>query len=107
MPGKGVTHLTDNDFDDAVVKKVALVDFWAPWCGPCQLQGPIMDEVASVIGDKALIAKVDVDDNKNVALRFGIRNIPTILLLDDGVEKDRFVGVQQAETLISAVEGLL
>ena len=95
MVSDKVVHLTDADFYDGVDKGVVLVDMWAPWCGPCMMQGPIVEEVAEAVGEKAKVAKLNVDEGQATAARFGIRAIPTVLLLKDGVEVKRFVGVQE------------
>ena len=84
--------------------KVALVDFWATWCGPCQTQGPIVDELASDIGDKAVIAKLDVDENQDIAGQYGVMSIPTLLLFKDGEVVEQMVGVHQKEDLLKAIE---
>ena len=77
-----------------------LVDFWAPWCGPCKMQGPILDKVADKVGDKAIIAKVNVDENAPLAAQFGVRSIPTLILFKDGQKVRDFIGVQQEPTIV-------
>jgi len=84
-----------------------MVDFWAPWCGPCQVQGPILDQVAEKIGNRATIAKVNVDDSPAPAARFGVRGIPTLIVFKDGEVVQQFIGVQQEATLINAIETAL
>ena len=101
-----IKELTDQNFDDTVKSGVVLIDFWAPWCGPCRMQGQILEEVAGEIGDKATIAKVNVDEAPSVASRFGVQAIPTLVLLKDGEEQNKFVGVQQAGSLKSSIEAL-
>ncbi len=98
-----VTELGDSQFDVAVAKGLTLVDFWAPWCGPCIMQGPILEEVAESVDDQAKIAKVNVDDAEGIAGRFGVQSIPTLLLFKDGNEVRRFVGVQPKEILVGAI----
>ncbi len=102
-----VKELKDDGFEAAIKQGVALVDFWAPWCGPCRMQGPIIEQVASGIGDKALVAKVNVDDAPDTASRFGIRSIPTLILFKDGKPFKTFVGVQQAAELVGAINSAL
>ena len=103
MASSKLLHLTDEDFDGAVADGVVLVDMWAPWCAPCLTQAPILEEVADALGDRAKIAKLDVDEGGATAARFGVQAIPTLLLLRDGEEINRFVGVQRQDTLVSAI----
>ena len=95
--------LNDATFDEAVKDGTVLVDFWAPWCGPCRMQAPILDEVAEKVGDAATIAKVNVDESPGVAARFGIRSIPSLIVFKDGQPVKQFVGVQQASVLADAL----
>ena len=81
-----------------------LVDFWAPWCGPCRKQGPIVEDVAKRMGDRALVGKVNVDDEKALATRYEIRAIPTLVILKEGRVIQRFEGVRSAEDLVQALE---
>lgn len=101
---EGVIDLDGNGYDDATKSGVVLVDFWAPWCGPCKMQTPILEKVAAEIGEKAVIAKVNVDENPELAAKYGIRSIPTLILLKDGENKQQFVGLQQQAALVSAIE---
>lgn len=91
------------DVMEASKQVPVLVDFWAPWCGPCQMQAPVLEAVAGKIGDKAVIAKVNVDENTEAAGKFGVQSIPTLVLLKDGEEVKRFVGVQNEDDLIAAI----
>ncbi len=99
-----VKTLTDDDFQTAIQTGVALVDFWAPWCGPCQQQGPIVEAVAGAVGDKATVAKLNVDENPKTAQDFGVMSIPTLVLFKNGEEVNRFVGLQTQDALTSAIE---
>ena len=98
-----VYQLTDQDFDQFTARGIVLVDFWAVWCGPCRLQSPIIDEIAQEIGQKAIIAKVNVDEAKITSARYRIQYIPTIIIFKDGNPVARFTGVQDKETLITAI----
>ena len=103
----GITNVTIRAIppaDDAVKSGVVLVDFWAPWCGPCKMQTPILEKVAAAVGDKAVIAKVNVDENPELAAKYGIRSIPTIILLKDGESKQQLIGLQQEAALVSAID---
>lgn len=102
-----VLAVTQDNFQTQILGakgKVALVDFWAPWCGPCQMQGPIVDELAGEIGDKAVIAKLNVDDNQDIAGQYGVMSIPTLLIFKDGEVVEQMVGVHQKEDLMKAIE---
>lgn len=86
-------HLKTAEFDAAAgAAPLAMVDFWAPWCGPCQMLGPVMEDLAVQYEGKALIAKVDVDEEPELARRFGVMNIPTVVFLKEGREFDRKIG---------------
>ncbi|MBN1864163.1 MAG: thioredoxin [Victivallales bacterium] len=102
-----VKHLDTTNFDSETAGKVALVDFWAEWCGPCRMLGPVLDEVAKEIGDEALVAKVDVDKAQELAAKFSVRSIPAIFVIKDGSVVQQFVGVQDKQTLINAVKAAL
>ncbi len=104
---EGLIDLDGNTYDDATKTGVVLVDFWAPWCGPCKMQGPILEKVSAEIGDKAVIAKVNVDESPELAAKYGIRSIPTLILLKDGENVQQFVGLQQQDALVSAINGQL
>jgi len=102
-----VQVIKDDAFDKDVESGLTLVDFWAEWCMPCRMQAPIMEEVAKDLGDKVTVGKLNVDENPETAMRFGITGIPTSILFKDGQEVRRFVGVQSKQTLVKAIEGSL
>ena len=100
-----VIHLTTGAFPKASSQpQPVLIDFWAPWCGPCRMQGPILDEVARTVGAKAIVAKVNVDEEPMLASQFGVQSIPTLVILKDGRIQQRFVGVQPAHVLTNALQ---
>jgi len=98
-----VIELTVENFNESIASGTVLVDFWAPWCGPCKMQGPILDKVADAVGDAAVIAKVNVDEHAPLAAQFGVRSIPTLLLFKDGEKVQDFIGVQQEATLVEVL----
>ncbi len=102
-------HVTDADFADVVKNsdQLAVVDFWAEWCGPCKMIGPIIDELATEYEGKAKIVKVDVDNSPNTAAEYGIRNIPTILFIKNGEVVDKQVGATSKNDLMDKINKLL
>ena len=102
-----VAHITDADFPTAVKDGVTLVDFWAPWCGPCKAIAPMLDELAGELGGKAKIVKINVDDNPEVAGSFGIMSIPTLILFKDGKPVNKLVGGQPKPQLKAFIESAL
>lgn len=87
---------TSKTFEEDVLKKegMVLVDFWAPWCAPCRMVGPIVEEISEEYGDKVLVAKVNVDNNQDLAAKYGVQSIPTILLFKDGKQVDSVIGAR-------------
>lgn len=99
-----IINATDKDFKDVSNDGVVLVDFWAPWCGPCKMIAPILQELDVELGDTAKIVKVDVDDNQVTSANFGIMSIPTLLVLKNGEVVEKVVGYQPKELLKELVE---
>lgn len=99
-------QITDQNFDEIVLKsdKPVLVDFWAEWCGPCRMVGPVVEELSSEYSGKAVVGKVDVDSNAEISTRFGIRNIPTLLIFKNGQVVDKQVGVVPKSTLAAKLD---
>ncbi len=102
-------EITDANFNELVNKsdKPVMIDFWAVWCGPCRMIAPIVEEMAGEYEGKAVIGKVDVDSNPDVAVKFGIRNIPTVLFVKNGEVVDKQVGAAPKQVFISKLEALL
>ena len=102
-------QITDASFDEVVLKsdKPVLVDFWATWCGPCRMLGPVIDELATEYEGRVVVGKVDVHNNQEFAAKYGVRNIPTVLVFKDGEVVGRQVGVAPKKIYTDALDSLL
>ena len=109
MSSELIKHVTDDSFADDVAKsdKPVLVDFWAEWCGPCKMIAPILDEVAKDYGERVQVAKMNVDENRDVPAKFGIRGIPTLMLFKDGQLAATKVGALSKAQLTAFLDGHL
>ncbi len=108
MATANVKAFTDSNFDAEVLSASApvLVDFWAEWCMPCKILGPTIDELADSYHGKALVGKVDIDSNQEIAMKFGISAIPTVIIFKDGQPAKKFVGLTKKEDLAAALDAL-
>ena len=100
-------ELTNDNFEATVKEGVTLVDFWAPWCGPCRMVAPIVDELAGEYEGKANICKVNTDECQDIAVKYGIRSIPSILFFKDGEQVDMIVGAVAKQAFEQKIDGLL
>lgn len=100
-------ELNNDNFDTIVNTGVVLVDFYAPWCGPCKMLSPIIEELAGDFASKASICKLNTDEFGELAARFGVRSIPTIIFFKDGEQKDQLIGAQSKQNLVDKINALL
>jgi len=98
-----IVNATDETFAGETGDGLVLVDFWAPWCGPCKMIAPVLEELDSEMGEKVKIVKLDVDDNQETAGKYGVMSIPTLLLMKDGNVVDQVVGFQPKEALAELI----
>jgi len=103
----GYVEITNENFDATVASGVTMVDFWAPWCGPCRMIAPVIEELAADFEGKATIAKVNTDEQQDLAVKFGIRSIPSILFFKDGEVVDQMVGAASKEAFAEKINALL
>ena len=109
MVGEFLVHVSDGSFDEEILKadRPALVDFWAPWCGPCKAIGPAVEALAGQYHDQIKVAKLNIDDNKKTATTYGVRSIPTLLLFKEGKVLDTLVGLVPKERLEAFIKKAL
>jgi thioredoxin 1 len=102
-------HINEASFERAVIQSPipVVVDFWAPWCGPCKMIAPLLDEIAKESGDRFRVAKVNIDDDPALQQRFAIRGVPTLLFFSGGQLRDRIVGMQAKKAIVEKLENLL
>ena len=105
MSSDQIIHVSDDSFEGDVLKasNAVLVDFWAPWCGPCKQIAPILDEIVNEMGDKVTVAKINIDDNPNTPGRYGVRGIPTLMLFKDGNVQGTKVGAANKAKLVEFI----
>ena len=101
-----VKHLNKANFEESTSKGLVLIDFWATWCGPCRMLGPILDQVASEMGDDVVVGKINIDEEQDLAVKFGVRSIPALFILKDGEIVESFVGVKDKSTLINSLKSV-
>ncbi len=99
-------HLSSEEFNKIISNGPAIVDFWATWCGPCKMLGPVIEQLSDELEDKIPVCKLDVDECREVASQYGVMSIPTVIYFKNGVEVKRFVGVQTKDKLLEAAKEL-
>ncbi|WML50888.1 thioredoxin [Neobacillus sp. PS3-12] len=98
-----ISHVTDQTFSTEITEGLVLVDFWAPWCGPCKMIAPVLEEIDGEMGDKVRIIKLNVDENAGTVGKFGVMSIPTLILFKDGVAVDKLIGFYPKEALTEII----
>lgn len=102
-----VIDLTDDNFQETIKSGVTLVDFWAPWCGPCRVQNPVIEKIANELGDAAKICKINIDVHKKSAIKMKIKNIPNIIIFKNGEAVKQLIGAKPKHVIIKALEPLI
>lgn len=98
-----ISHVTDQSFTTEIKEGLVLADFWAPWCGPCKMIAPVLEEIDSEMSNKVRIVKLNVDENPETAKAYGVMSIPTLILFKSGVAVDKVIGFQPKETLTELI----
>jgi thioredoxin 1 len=106
MASEAIVELNDSSFDTEVInsEKPVLVDFWAPWCGPCKALGPVIEEISNDFVDRVKVGKVNVDENPEISMKFGIRSIPTLIVFKNGEVQDQIIGAVPKSEIEKALE---
>lgn len=104
MASDKIVELTSKDFDEKIASGTVLVDFWAPWCGPCRMVAPILDQIAEEMAGKVTIAKVNVDLEPALAQKHGVMTIPNMIVFKDGKQADTIIGAQSKATIVSLLK---
>ncbi|WP_302153399.1 thioredoxin [uncultured Enorma sp.] len=103
-----ITEVNASNFDSLLQEQLpVLVDFWAPWCGPCRMVSPIVDQIANELAGRLVVAKCNVDENQDIAMRYGVMSIPTLVILKGGAEANRIVGAMPKPKLLEEIEKAL
>ncbi|MYL34192.1 thioredoxin [Pontibacillus yanchengensis] len=98
-----IVHASDQNFTQETGEGLVIADFWAPWCGPCKMIAPVLEELDTEMSDQVKIVKLDVDENQETAGKFGVMSIPTLLLFKDGKVVDQVIGFQPKESLVELI----